>query len=60
MDSLVSIIIPHWNGIDVLSECLDSLEKTVYPNFEVIIVDNASTDGSGDWIKNHHPQIKLI
>ena len=60
MDSLVSIIIPHWNGIDVLSECLDSLEKTVYPNFEVIIVDNASTDGSGDWIKNHHPNIKLI
>jgi len=60
MDSLVSIIIPHWNGIDVLSECLDSLEKTVYPNFEIIVVDNASTDGSGDWIKNHHPQIKLI
>jgi len=60
MDSLVSIIIPHWNGIDVLSECLDSLKKTVYPNFEIIVVDNASTDGSGDWIKNHHPQIKLI
>ena len=43
MDSLVSIIIPHWNGIDVLSECLDSLKKTVYPNFEIIVVDNAST-----------------
>ena len=60
MDTLVSIIIPHWNGIDVLSECLDSLKQTVYPNFEIIVVDNASTDGSGDWIKDHHPQIKLI
>ena len=60
MDSLVSIIIPHWNGIDVLSECLDSLKQTVYPNFEIIVVDNASTDGSGDWIKDHHPRIKLI
>ena len=60
MDSLVSIIIPHWNGIDVLSECLDSLKQTDYPNFEIIVVDNASTDGSGDWIKDHHPQIKLI
>ncbi|GIS72684.1 MAG: hypothetical protein CM1200mP10_22610 [Candidatus Neomarinimicrobiota bacterium] len=60
MDSLVSFIIPHWNGIDVLSKCLDSLKQTVYPNFEIIVVDNASTDGSGDWIKDHHPQIKLI
>ena len=60
MDSLVSIIIPHWNGIDVLSECLDSLKQTDYPNFEIIVVDNASTDGSGDWINDHHPRIKLI
>ena len=28
MDTLVSIIIPHWNGIDVLSECIDSLNNT--------------------------------
>ena len=41
----VSVIIPHWNGIDVLSECLDSLGKSTYKNIEIIVVDNASTDG---------------
>ena len=60
MDPLVSIIIPHWNGIDVLSECLNSLDKTVYSNFENIVVDNASTDGSGNWMKDNYPQTKLI
>ncbi|MBT6943493.1 MAG: glycosyltransferase, partial [Candidatus Marinimicrobia bacterium] len=40
---LVSVIIPHWNGIEVLSECLESLAQTEYSNFEIIVVDNAST-----------------
>ncbi|CAM3775117.1 Hyaluronan synthase [Vibrio aerogenes CECT 7868] len=39
----VSIIIPTRNGLDVLSVCLESvLEKTTYPNYEIIIVDNGS------------------
>ena len=56
----ISLIIPHWNGIDVLSECLDSLAQTEYSNFEIIVVDNASTDGSPDWVSLNFPQIKLI
>ncbi|SHO57573.1 Hyaluronan synthase [Vibrio quintilis] len=40
---LVSIVIPTRNGLDVLSVCLESvLEKTTYPNYEIIIVDNGS------------------
>ena len=46
----VSIIIPHWNGIEILSECLDSLTQTEYSDKEIIVVDNASTDGSSDWV----------
>lgn len=57
---LVSIVIPHWNGIEVLSECIESLKKTDYNNFEIIIVDNFSTDGSQDWIKKNHSDIKLV
>ena len=60
LEPRVSIIIPHWNGIEVLSECLDSLEKTTYPNLEIIVVDNASSDGSQDWVSLHYPNIKLI
>ncbi len=57
---LVSIIIPHYNGIEVLSECLDSLKASTFERKEVIVVDNASEDGSADWIKEHHPEIRLI
>ena len=56
----VSIIIPHWNGIDILSECLESLLQTDYHNLEIIVVDNASTDGSPDLISLNFPQIKLL
>lgn len=57
---LISIIIPHWNGIDVLSECLTSLNKTIYQNIEIIIVDNASADGSQNWIKKNYTQHTLL
>ena len=56
----ISIIIPHWNGIDVLSECLESLKKSTYHDKEIIVVDNASSDGSQEWIKDNHPNIILI
>ena len=56
----VSIIIPHWNGIDTLSECLLSLFKIRHDSYEVIVVDNASTDGSQSWVKNTYPNLKLI
>ena len=56
----VSIIIPHWNGIEILSECLDSLTQTEYSNKEIIVVDNASTDGSSDWVNINYPSVKLI
>mgnify|MGYP003324637603 FL=1 len=57
---LVSIIIPHWNGIEILSECIDSLLKTNFESFEIIVVDNASSDGSQEWIKSNHPNINLL
>ena len=42
--SKVSVIIPHWNGIEILSECIDSLLRTNFESFEIIVVDNASSD----------------
>jgi len=41
---LVSIVIPTRNGESILRVCLDSLRKTSYPNFEIIVVDNGSDD----------------
>lgn len=56
----VSIVLPHWNGIDILSDCLNSLKRCTYPNIEIIVVDNASTDGSPDWVEKNHADVKLV
>jgi len=50
-DPLVSIVIPNWNGLRFLETCLNALAAQTYPHSEVIIVDNASTDGSQAFIR---------
>ena len=57
---IISIIIPHWNGIEILSECINSLQKTEFDSFEIIVCDNASTDGSQQWLKENHNHIVLV
>jgi len=57
----VSIIILNWNGLKDTIECLDSLKKIVYPNYEVIVVDNASTgDDAGVLEKKYAGYIQII
>lgn len=55
----LTIIIPNFNGKSFLKECFNSLKNQNYP-FEVIIIDNASTDGSADYISNNYPEFTLI
>lgn len=57
---LVSIVIPHWNGKPFLQPCLDALRAQSYAPLEVIIVDNASEDGSQAYIREHYPAVRLI
>jgi GT2 family glycosyltransferase len=55
-----SVIIPVWNGRQHLVECLDALLAQDYPDFEVIAVDNASTDGSAEFVVENYPTVRLI
>jgi GT2 family glycosyltransferase len=57
---LFSIVIPNWNGRHFLQTCLDSLRAQMYPAVEVIIADNASSDGSQQFVREHYPEVRLI
>jgi len=57
---LVSVIIVNYNGKNYLEECLENLMKSTYKKFEVILVDNNSTDDSVEFVKNSYPSITII
>ena len=57
----ISIIIVNWNTKDILRNCLESIFRTVATvTFEVIVVDNGSTDGSTDMVAGEFPGVRLI
>ncbi|GAB4147987.1 MAG: glycosyltransferase family 2 protein [Candidatus Promineifilaceae bacterium] len=55
-----SIIIPHWNGKHHLDDCLGSLRRQSLTDFEVILVDNGSTDGSQAYVQAQFPEVRLL
>jgi len=57
---LVSIIIVTYNNKDDIEECLDSILNQTYKNFEIIVVDNASKDGTPDIVQRKYPTVRLI
>ena len=57
---LVSIVIVNYNGRHLLETCLDSVLTQTYQNKEVFLVDNGSTDGSVEFLKEHYPQAQLM
>ena len=56
----VSVIIPNFNGKKYLKDCLDSMRKQDCENFEVILVDNGSEDGSTDYVREVYPEVQVI
>ncbi|WP_340105721.1 glycosyltransferase family 2 protein [Rhodohalobacter sp. 8-1] len=60
MQHFFSIIIVTWNGLDHLKTFLPSVLDTTYDKFEVIIADNASTDGTKEWINEYAPECRIV
>ncbi|HET6566724.1 MAG TPA: glycosyltransferase family 2 protein, partial [Rhodothermales bacterium] len=56
----ISIIIVTWNALPLLQACLPSVAATDYPDFEIILADNASTDGSVEWVRASLPEIRVV
>jgi GT2 family glycosyltransferase/ADP-heptose:LPS heptosyltransferase len=59
-DVKVTVIIVTWNGRQHLEPCLDALAAQTRRDFEVVVVDNASTDGTVELLRERYPQVRLL
>ena len=59
MSFLTSIIIATWNSAAHLPRCLDSLKKQTNQSFEIIIIDNGSTDSGTEGVKDKYPELNI-
>lgn len=60
MSDFVSVIIVNWNGRHHLERCLPALTRQTYDNFEIILVDNHSTDDSLTYVRQRFPDVRLL
>ena len=56
----VTIVIPNYNGKHFMEPCLASLKEQTCQDYKVLVIDNASTDGSLEYMKEHYPKIEVI
>jgi GT2 family glycosyltransferase len=56
----VTVVIPNWNGKRFLDLCLESLRNQSFRDFETVVVDNGSTDGSIDFVREHFPDTRVV
>lgn len=54
----VGVVILNWNRLDLTQKCLASLDRQAYRNYEIIVIDNGSSDGSVEWLEKQN--LKLI
>ncbi|GAB6082638.1 glycosyltransferase family 2 protein [Desulfuromonas carbonis] len=56
----VAVIIVNWNGRQHIEQCLPALRAQTFREFSVILVDNGSSDGSVEWVRDQYPEVRLI
>ena len=56
----VSVVIPNYNGLEHLPACLEALRAQRFRDFETILVDDGSTDGSAEWVRRHYPEVRVV
>ena len=58
--ALASVAVLNWNGKHFLRECFDSLSSQTFNDFETILIDNGSTDGSVEYVRQEFPEVRVI
>ena len=60
MNPHIYVLILNCNGKDVLKPCLDSVLAIDYPNYTTLVIDNDSSDASGEMVQNVYPDIEYL
>ena len=56
----VNVIIVNWDDKQYLSDCLTSVFEQAYKDFKVILIDNGSTDGSVEFVKENYSDVEIV
>jgi GT2 family glycosyltransferase len=56
----INLIVLNWNGKHFLETCLTALRRQTFRDFEAILVDNGSEDGSAEYVRAHFPEVRLL
>jgi GT2 family glycosyltransferase len=56
----VIVLILSYNGKFLLEDCINSYVGNIYPNFEIAVIDNGSTDGTEDYVNSNFPGVKVL
>ena len=60
IDPKIILLVLNWNGNKTTIDCILSLQKVTYSNYSILLIDNASTDGSLEIIKDKFPKISIL
>src|ERR1043165_6485898 len=56
----VAVVIPVHNGLELTRRCLSTLQAQRPAEFEIIVVDDGSTDATGDFVRANHPEVTVL
>lgn len=57
---LLTVIVANWNGKHYLEECLDSIRNQRFRDFQALLVDNASSDHSVEFVEQNYPEVRIL
>ena len=57
---VVTVVIPSWNGRHLLCPCLQAVKRQSFTDYEVVVVDNGSIDGTASWLEKECPWVRVI